>query len=660
MSSTAPNLNDYHRNALLAGLKYIDRLLGDGLSAVAPAEAGADAVFAPVVPDATPIQRKVIAAQVARIRRTIRAALESCEIPIGAPEISAMRSMRSSLTAAAVSLEELGPEYLRGYGALDDATASRMAAIQAEIRASLDALGRYAAVGVGADLAAALARLDQTTDEARLLRELERIVTAHDFVEFRPALSHLIGRLEKSWWTVAFVGRVSCGKSSLLNHLLATDVLPTGVTPVTAVPIRIVGGGAASATISFATGRPERIDAAAIGEFASEESNPGNCRHVAEILLELPSRRLEGDVCFVDTPGLGSLATAGAAQTLAFLPRCDAGVLLIDASAAPCEEDIEVASSLAQGGAEVLVVVSKADLLVAPDREKMRAYVASQFSGALGSEVPVSLVSVAAGHAALAQDWWDEALGPRRSRHRELAAATLRRKIGALRDAVAAALSRRGGGCAAIQSASQVHAQLGAARAAIEEARRRASNLPFSAAPRPGSALDAAAAPLAVLETGDELRAALARELGRSAALYAECFESLLRDAREEAGRALPGFAFPQPGSRPLFDPAPVVDAGCVRAGWRRWPTAATRRAALRRHLRARFSRALDDALRHYGHALVGWSRRYLDDLASHFDAQAGLKEAAGACAAAPAGPMPPETARDIELLRNWGSQPAR
>ena len=119
MPNPAPNINDNHRNALLAGFKYIDRLLADGLAGIAPI-ADEDAVFSPLAQDATPLQRKVVGSQIARIRRSIRAALEVYEIPIQAPSISAVRSLRSSLTAAAVTLEELDPDYLKGYGPLDD------------------------------------------------------------------------------------------------------------------------------------------------------------------------------------------------------------------------------------------------------------------------------------------------------------------------------------------------------------------------------------------------------------------------------------------------------------------------------------------------------------------------------------------------------------
>lgn len=659
MPTPAPNLNDNHRNALLAGFKYIDRLLADGLAGIAPS-ADEDAVFSPLAQDATALQRKVVGSQIARIRRSIRSALEAYEIPIQAPTTSAVHNLRSALTAAAVTLEEMSPDYLKGYGALDDESSGKILALQAQIRASLDELGRYLSSGLGGDLPARLARLDQTTGEVRLLREVDRIVTTHGLAEFRQAVVQLVGRIERNWWTIAFVGRVSCGKSSLLNHLLATDVLPAGVTPVTAVPIRIISGASPAATVSFATGKPERIEAKQLADFASEERNPGNGRHVADILLELPAQRLTGDVCLVDTPGLGSLATMGAVQTLAFLPRCDVGVLLVDATTGPGEEDLSVARSLMESGAEVLVIVSKADLLAAPDREKMRSYVGRQFSAALGVDIPAALVSVAPRHMSFADRWWAEDLGTRQSRHRELAAKAVRRKIGALRDAVAAVLSYRAGKAGAQQASPSRHVQLGSARASIEEARRLAYDLAFSAAPRLDGVLDAAAAQLASPGGTEDTRAVLAVELGRSAANFAARFESLLNDTRARVERALPEAAFSPPSSRPLFDPAHLLAAGEPRAGWRSWPLEAARRAALRRQLRSRYAEAADDAFRNYGHALVGWSHHYLDALAEHFNAQAGLVEAISVSGSAHAAAISPDVARDLKLLQGWENQHSR
>lgn len=668
MAAPPLNLNEFHRNTLRSGFKYIDKLLSEGLASIG-VSSDDGAVFSPVVPDATLVQRKVAADQAVRLRRAMRAALEACGIAITPPNVSAVWTLRTHLNFIEVALEEFDPKHLRGYGPIDNETAAGFAAALAQIRTVLTELNTYLGAGLGGDLTGRLARLDQTKDEVRLLRELERIITAHGLVEFRQPLAALLERLERNWWTVAFVGRVSCGKSSLLNFLLGTDVLPSGVTPVTAVPVRIVGGSEPVATISFASGKPERIPAAQLDEYASEEYNPGNARHVSDIVLELPSPRLAADVCFVDTPGLGSLATDGAAQTLAFLPRCDVGVVMIDAAATPTEEDIAVARSLCEGGAEVLVVVSKADLLVPADREKMRDYIARQFATSLGRNLPVVLVSVAAGHTTLAEAWWNDVLAPRQTRHRELAASTLRRKIGALREAVVARLSRQVGGRAGRTVAPDARAQLGVGRAAIENGRRKAYEIPFNFVPPANVVLDAAAAALVVQEQQPDLRSAFARELAQFAAHVAEQFDSLINETRKVAEQTLTAASAREttipadllkPASRPLFDPSSVVSAGDFPDGWKRWPTATARRASLRRSMRAKYTAALDEALRNYCRTLVGWTTRYLDDLDAQFNAQAGLIEAAEVPADSgnPAAPEP-QLIHDFEILRDWDALPA-
>lgn len=54
---------------------------------------------------------------------------------------------------------------------------------------------------------------------------------------------------------IAFFGRVSAGKSSLLNRIIGIDLLLTGVTPVTAVPTRIKNGAASELIVWTADGK---------------------------------------------------------------------------------------------------------------------------------------------------------------------------------------------------------------------------------------------------------------------------------------------------------------------------------------------------------------------------------------------------------------------
>jgi len=666
MTPSSLDLNDPQRNTLAAAFKYTDRLLSEALAGLAPAAEGA--IFTATLADATPVQCKVIIDQAARLRRALRAALDACAIPVTPPRISALWNLRCTLTSIDIALEDLGPDHLRGYGGVDETTAAHVVELRAQIRTVLTELLAYLESGLGGDLAARLARLDQTRDEVRLLRELERIVTAHGMVELRTPLGRLLDRLERNWWTVAFIGRVSSGKSSLLNFLLATEVLPTGVTPITAVPIRIVAGPTAAAVVHLANEKPRRIPTAQLAEFASEEHNPGNRRLVTDVQLELPTDRLAGDICLVDTPGLGSLATAGATQTLAFLPRCDLGVLLLDATAAPGEEDVAVARTLLESGADVLLVLSKADLLTAADREKALRYAQGQFAAAVGRALPVAPVSVAPGHTGLADQWFAAELAPRQSRHHELATSGLRRKIGALRDAVAAALAARAGlEPSPLRPGPAPDAvALGAARAALENSRRELYDLAQRVTPAAATVLAAAAGVLARSPAGDESTDALARELNRTAARIGAAFDLRLREVRDGTATALPSLhgndhestPLPSPSGRPLFDPAPVLAAGRLPGGWRRWPAAFLRRAALRRQLRGRLGGALDEALRAYSRALIRWSERYLDELTGQFNAHAGFAEARSVAPGTT--PAASEAMRrDYELLRGWDTRSA-
>ena len=98
-------------------------------------------------------------------------------------------------------------------------------------------------------------------------------------------------------------------------------MLPVGVTPITAVPTRISHAPEAHLTVSFFEAPTKTFDIAQLAEFATEQQNPGNAKHVTRIAVALPSPRLQAAVAFVDTPGLGSLATSGASEKLGICPN---------------------------------------------------------------------------------------------------------------------------------------------------------------------------------------------------------------------------------------------------------------------------------------------------------------------------------------------------
>ena len=437
----APTLNENQQRHLLVSCQYIDTLLGE-VEQIAHVPSGAS-LFPRHAPTLTPMQRRVLQDYLSRIRSRLLAVLDAEHLQPPPPHGDDVFSIRTTLTFVDIAIEELKPSYMRGYGGVPDALVPRIEGIVDELRTIVQKVNEYLAEDPGHDLQARLARLEHGRDDVHILKVLERIITERGLVEYRPRLAMLVERVSSRSFEIAVFGRVSCGKSSLLNYILETPVLPVGVTPITAVPTRITHGKEPRLRVSYADRPDATLALDRLPEFATEQKNPGNALHVQRLVVELPARRLRDGVVFVDTPGLGSLARGGAEQTLAYLPRCDLGAVLVDAGSTLTPDDLLTVQALYEAAVPVAVLLSKADLLAPEERARAAAYTAEQLQQELGVEVSVHPVSVMPGHGELLERWFAGEIEPLYERHQEAARLSLRRKIGALREAVQASLRVR-------------------------------------------------------------------------------------------------------------------------------------------------------------------------------------------------------------------------
>jgi len=636
------SLNSSQSLHLLTSCKYVDQLLSE-IEGILSAS-GSKSPFPKYRGGLSPVQIKVAQDYIARIRAQMVHVLQNQGITLPEAPFEARRTIRVNLEFADIAFDECRPAVMRGYGELPASLVPELNGLVQEMKGVLRRLSTY--LVQDHDLEARLQRLEHTADEFELLKTLERLIGEHGLVEFRPALEIILDRLESTSFQIAVFGRVSSGKSSLLNHILETTVLPVGVNPITAVPTRIMHGPQPGLTVTCAGRKAERMDIARLPEFVSEQFNPGNARHVTRIVAELPARRLRDGVIFVDTPGLGSLATAGAAETMAYLPSCDLGVVLIAAGSALNQEDLATIQSLYQAAIPACVLLSKIDLLKEEDRPKVIDYTASQIASQLGLKLSVHPVSTEARHAALVDEWFEREIQPLCDRHQELAQQSIRRKIGALHESIEQALKlrlERPGKRPQEESKRMeaAEAQLRRATGKFEEvntlclrAADQVCKLGYTAVERAATEIvegwflkerspvdDAKSTTLRHLsETAAEaanpiferLRA-LARELSRAVADAAEAFGSAPPAGEEALESAVK--------EMPRFDPGPLEIA--VKKDIFRHLGRGFAKRRVERVLIEQIGDPVDEAFHSYGRLLESWIRRTLVELRRQFEAGA-------------------------------------
>jgi len=186
-------------------------------------------------------------------------------------------------------------------------------------------------------------------------------------------------KLDEERFSVVVLGEFNHGKSTFINALLGAPVLPTGITPTTAILAHLTHGPRASATLVGEDGARRSIDAAALadwltvdgleaqsaGKGAGVKAGGARMAEIHHVELTHPAPLLENRLTVVDTPGVNDINEQRAEITYGYLPRADAAVFLLDATQilTASERQFLEERILRSTRDRLLFVVAKVDLL---------------------------------------------------------------------------------------------------------------------------------------------------------------------------------------------------------------------------------------------------------------------------------------------------------
>ena len=329
-----------------------------------------------------------------------------------------------------------------------------------------------------------------------------------------------------------------------------------------------------------------------------------------------------------------------------------------------------MARAIVDAGSELVVALSKADRLSEAELAEAGTYAVQQFDTVLGLMLQIGTISTLEGRTDRVAQWFEQALAPKIADAQDHAAASLRRKIGTLRESVMAVLEARlqSGKVAADNPVAADKETLPAARARIQKAREGMLDV-IDRVPRcVDDLVDTVAKTLLACWTertreAAETEASVERALSELSVQIGEVISEPLTQLRADLEQVLASYQGQDAGKElPTLRARPVFDATFVA---RQMPlhaphTVANVRWLLKWLAQRRAARSLSSVINEqlslFAQALRAWALRSLEELASRFDALVAQREGAERMAeGVPATAEAAEQARrDLERLRSW------
>ncbi|MFP4600478.1 MAG: dynamin family protein [Persicimonas sp.] len=215
-----------------------------------------------------------------------------------------------------------------------------------------------------------------------------------------------IPALQKGRMSVVVLGEFNHGKSTVVNALLGEEILPTGITPTTAVITHLVHGDKPKAELQPPRGG-ERTEVSYedMGAAIRHEEQDGAEPEYVEI--QYPNELLEDSLVLVDTPGVNDISRQKVEITYGYVPKADVILYVLDATQVLKKSEITFIKDrlLKANRDRIIFVLGKTDALSDEDVAEVEQYARERLEGLIG---PVELFAFSGREALQAQQEGEE------------------------------------------------------------------------------------------------------------------------------------------------------------------------------------------------------------------------------------------------------------
>ena len=212
------------------------------------------------------------------------------------------------------------------------------------------------------------------------LKDIIKISIVYGFDDIKKLTESALKNYDKKSQISIFVcGRFKSGKSSFINSILKTDILPTGVIPVTGVITTISYSSNEEFIIHFYDGKLIKVEKNNLPEYITEEKNPSNTRNVEYVEIKIPFDKSLKDILFIDTPGF-EYSSIHSEITSSLISEVELAIVCISFDSPLSENDIKLINQLKKHTPSISVVITKVDLINLDDRKKVINFIKNKLN----------------------------------------------------------------------------------------------------------------------------------------------------------------------------------------------------------------------------------------------------------------------------------------
>ncbi|NWF52502.1 MAG: dynamin family protein [Nitrospirae bacterium] len=196
-------------------------------------------------------------------------------------------------------------------------------------------------------------------------------------------------KIQNNVFNLVVLGQFKRGKTTLINALLGSEILPTAVIPLTSIATILKYGEELKINVFFNDGRVTEIIPEDLREYVTEKGNPKNEKDVFEVVITYPSPYLKDGVRLIDTPGVGSVFEHNTDVAYQYLPKSDAALFLLSVDQPVSKAEMDFLKDVREYSNKIFFLHNKADYVDKEDLKESILFSKKVLEEIMNSEVKI-------------------------------------------------------------------------------------------------------------------------------------------------------------------------------------------------------------------------------------------------------------------------------